>query len=231
MRLRSVIVAGAALGTGLLLTGCGLQNVASPTKESTQAYDMTGKVAALRVDSGSGAIVVTESDRTAVHVTETLHWKGTKPTTRHPIEGDTLRLGYTCPRGDWGCGVDYQVEIPRGLKVKVDTGSGDITLRALSADLQASTGSGTIDANGLAGKRAVAETGSGDVELRFTVAPDDVKVGTGSGTGVVRVPQGTYHVTTDTGSGDRRIEVTSDESSPRRIVVKTGSGDAQVLKI
>jgi hypothetical protein len=225
-----VIAAGAVLGAGLLLTGCGLQNVASPTKEATQDYDVAGKVAALSVRTGSGAVVVNESDRQGFHVTETLHWKGGKPTTRHPVSGDTLRLDYRCPHGDWGCGVDYEIEVPRGTQVKVDSGSGDITLRALSGELRASTGSGTIDANGLGGKRAVAETGSGDVELRFTGVPDDVKVDTGSGTGIVRVPQGTYHVTTDTGSGDRKVEVTSDYSSPRRIVVKTGSGDAKVLK-
>ncbi|GAA3811808.1 DUF4097 family beta strand repeat-containing protein [Sphaerisporangium flaviroseum] len=226
-----MFAAGAVLGTGLLLTGCGLQNIAAPTKEATQGYDVTEKIVNLRVDSGSGAIVVTESDRSGVHVTETLHWKSDKPVTRHPLQGDTLKLDYTCPDDEWTCGVDYKVEVPRGVRVNVSSGSGDITLSALSEQFQAKTGSGTIDANGLGGKRAVAEAGSGDIELRFTGAPDDVRVGTGSGEGIVRVPEGTYHVTTDTGSGERKVEVTSDESSPRRIVVRTGSGDAKVLKV
>ncbi|WP_424535243.1 DUF4097 family beta strand repeat-containing protein [Sphaerisporangium viridialbum] len=226
-----MIAAGAVLGTGLLLTGCGLQNIGTPTKEETKSYDLDGKVAVLRVQSGSGAIVVNGSDRPGLHVTETLHWKADKPATRHPISGDVLTLDYQCPGGDWGCGVDYEVEVPRGMRVKLDTGSGDITLRTLSGEVDAKTGSGTIDANGLAGKKAVAETGSGDVELRFTGVPDDVNVRTGSGAGIVRVPQGAYHVTTDTGSGERKVEVTSDDSSPRRIHVRTGSGDVQVLKI
>jgi putative adhesin len=231
MRLRNVIAAGAVLGAGLLLTGCGLQNIGAPTKEEAKSYDLTEKVSVLRVDSGSGDIVVTESARTGLHVTETMHWKGDKPTTRHPVSGDTVSLSYDCSDSvDWGCDVDYQVEVPRGMRVKVDTGSGDITLRAVSGELSAKTGSGTIDARELGGKKAVAETGSGDVELRFTGTPDDVNVGTGSGTGIVRVPDGTYNVTTQSGSGDKKIEVTSDKASPRRIVVKTGSGDAKVLK-
>ncbi len=226
-----MIVAGAALGTGLLLTGCGLQNIAGPTKDATQAYDVSGKVAVLDVRSGSGTIVVTESDRTGFHVSETLHWKGDKPVTRHPINGGTLTLAYECPNSpDWGCGVDYKIEVPRGVRLKADTGSGDIILTALSGELNVSAGSGTINATGLGGRQAVAETGSGDVDLRFTGTPDNVRVGTGSGQGVVRVPQGTYHVTASTGSGERSVEVTSDEASPRRIVVKTGSGDAKVLK-
>lgn len=144
-----MIAAGAVLGTGLLLTGCGLQNIGTPTKEETKSYDLDGKVAVLRVQSGSGAIVVNGSDRPGLHVTETLHWKADKPATRHPISGDVLTLDYKCSGGDWGCGVDYEVEVPRGMRVKLDTGSGDITLRTLSGEVDAKTGSGTIDANGL----------------------------------------------------------------------------------
>ncbi|MDH2425125.1 DUF4097 family beta strand repeat-containing protein [Sphaerisporangium sp. TRM90804] len=226
-----LIAAGAVLGAGLILSGCGLQHIASPTKEETKTYDVTGTLGVLHVKSGSGTIVVSESSRSSVKVVETMHWKGDKPVTRHPVDGGTLLLDYNCGENDWGCGVDYRVEVPRGLRVNADSGSGDITLRALSGEVHAKAGSGAIDANGLGGKRAIAETGSGDVELRFTTTPDDVKVGTGSGTGAVWVPQGTYHVTTSTGSGSRQVEVTTDESAPRRIVVKTGSGDAKVLKV
>ncbi|RCG32580.1 hypothetical protein DQ384_03550 [Sphaerisporangium album] len=224
-----VLAAGAVLGAGLLLTGCGLGNIAGPTKQAEQAYDVTGDVGVLRVDSDSGAIVVTESRRSGVHVTETLHWKSTKPATSHPVSGGTLRLEHKC-EGDWGCDVDYKIEIPRGLDVRLETGSGDITLRSLTGELQARTGSGVIDARDLGGGRAVAETGSGDVELRFATAPRNVEVDTGSGDGVVHVPQESYHVTLDTGSGSHTLELPNDAASPRRIIVRTGSGDAKVLK-
>ncbi|WP_214414317.1 DUF4097 family beta strand repeat-containing protein [Sphaerisporangium fuscum] len=230
MRLRHVIAAGTALGAGLLLTGCDLKSIGGPTEQATQSYDVAGKVATLRVDSGSGEIVVNESGRTGIHVTETLHWRSSKPTTRHPVEGDALRLDSTCSHGDFACSVDYTVEIPHGLQVRVDTGSGAITLRALSGEVKASTGSGDIDANGLGGKQVTARTGSGDVDLRFAAVPDNVTVDSGSGAGVVRVPQNTYNVTAWTGSGEKRVDVDNDAGSPRRISVKTGSGDAKVLK-
>ncbi|WP_248960284.1 DUF4097 family beta strand repeat-containing protein [Sphaerisporangium perillae] len=227
---RRAIAAAALLGAGLLLTGCGLTDIAAPTKEEKNVYDVTEKTPVLHVESGSGEILVTESDRTGFHVTETLHWKSDKPVTRHPVEGDTLKLGYDCPNENWTCDVDYAIEVPRGVQVKLKTGSGDITLRALSGRFDADTGSGTIDANGLGGKQAVAKTGSGDVDLRFTAVPDNVDVRTGSGTGVVHVPQGAYDVNLSTGSGEKKIDVTDDDSSSRSIVVKTGSGDAKVLK-
>ncbi|GGK82585.1 lipoprotein [Sphaerisporangium melleum] len=224
-----VLAAAALLGGGLLLTACGVTDLASPAKEETSAYDVDTKVPVLRVDAGAGDIRVTESDRAAFHVTEKLYWRNDKPVTEHPVQGDTLHLGYTCPRSGWSCGVDYTIEVPRGVRVSVKTGSGDVTLREVSGGLDVEAGSGTIDARGLSGGQAVARTGSGDVELRFTGTPDKVEVRTGSGTGVVHVPDGAYAVTAETGSGERKIAVTDDDSSPRTIVVRSGSGDAQVL--
>jgi hypothetical protein len=225
-----VIAAGAVLSAGILLSGCGLSTLASPTKQQTKAYDVAAGATALDVRSGSGEVVVVGSTRTGIRVTETMHWKGDQPKTEHPVEGGTLRLSYTCQADEWNCGVDYRVEVPAGMAIKIKSGSGDIVLRALGGDINAATGSGEIDANELAAKQAVIETGNGDVELRFAAVPDNVQVGTGSGTGIVRVPAASYHVTVNTGSGDRKIDVATDESSPHRIVVKTGSGDAKVLK-
>jgi DUF4097 and DUF4098 domain-containing protein YvlB len=222
------------LASGLILTGCGLGNMVGPESEGKVAYDVSGTVATLRVESGSGDIMVVESDRSGVRVTETLHWRGNdgaRPETSHPVDGDTLTLTYRCPQMDWACGVDYRVDVPRGLDVKTDTGSGTITLRALSGPVDANTGSGDIDANGLSGKTLVGKTGSGEVDVRYTTLPDDVYVETGSGNGTVRVPQGAYDVTADSGSGDRRVDVTKDPSASRKIVVRTGSGDVNVLTL
>ncbi|MEV6984346.1 DUF4097 family beta strand repeat-containing protein [Sphaerisporangium sp. NPDC051017] len=229
MTKRFVMAAGTVLGVGLLLTGCGLRNIAGPSEQAVQTYDVTGDVGALRVDSDSGAIVVTGSERSGVRVTETLHWKSTKPATSHPLRDGTLTLDHEC-HGDWGCDIDYKIEIPSGVDVRLETGSGDITLRSVTGKLEAKTGSGIIDGRGLGAARAVAETGSGNVELRFATVPENVEVDTGSGDGVVHVPQESYHVTLDTGSGSHTLEVANDAASPRRIIVRTGSGDAKVLK-
>jgi DUF4097 and DUF4098 domain-containing protein YvlB len=227
-----VAVTGAVVASGLILAGCGLGNVVGPESEAKVAYDVSARVLSLDVESGSGDIVVVESGRSGVHVTETLHWRGNasaKPTTSHPVDGDKLTLNYRCPKSSWSCGVDYRVEIPHGLDVKSDTGSGDITLRALSGPVNASTGSGDIDANGLSGTTLIGKTGSGDVQVAFVAIPSDVNVDTGSGNGTVKVPQGSYAVTTDSGSGSQQVGVTKNAAAPRKIVVRTGSGDVKVL--
>jgi DUF4097 and DUF4098 domain-containing protein YvlB len=230
MRKQSMIVAGVALGAALTLTACGtdidLGKVGFGGEQAVQSYDVTDAITALHANTGAGEIVVNESDRTGVHVTETLHWRGEKPQNGHRVDAGTLTLRYQCD----DCAVDYRVEVPKGLDVKIDSGSGTITLRQLTGPVSAATGSGDIEARGLTGRQVTATTGSGEVKLRFAAAPDNVRVETGSGDGVVWVPSGSYNVTTNAGSGDKEISVVQDPSSPRTVVVKTGSGDARVLK-
>ncbi|MCG5211870.1 DUF4097 family beta strand repeat-containing protein [Streptosporangium soli] len=231
--MKKIVIVGALLGSGLLLTGCGLENIAAADSEEVVDYEITEKVAELRVRSGSGEIVVSETDRSGIRVTETMHWRGDdKPKTKHPVVAETVTLSYDCPtRVGWNsCSVDYKVEVPKTMKVDVETGSGTITLRALTGQLTANTGSGDIEAGSLGSKKAFAETGSGNVTLKFTTAPEDVELETGSGDAAVTVPDGSYAVSTETGSGEERVEVTNEKSAPNKLVLTTGSGDASVLK-
>nr|WP_170317304.1 DUF4097 family beta strand repeat-containing protein [Acrocarpospora corrugata] len=221
---RNLTLAGAVIGSTLVLTSCGMDLNFGRT-QSVEDYDVSDKVSSLVVDAGSGDVVVSESDRSGVKVTETLHYRGDKPTDGHRVSGDTLELSYDCS----DCAIDYRVEVPRGLNVTVDTGSGTITLRSLTGPLDVSTGSGDIEATGLTARTAVAKTGSGDVQLKFTSAPDQTEVSTGSGEGIVHVPKGPYHVTMETGSGEQTVQVTQDPAAARKIFIKTGSGDAKVL--
>ncbi|MEU7692485.1 DUF4097 domain-containing protein [Microbispora hainanensis] len=225
MRHKTMAVAGAVLGLSLSVAACDVP-LNFGGQQAVESYDVKDKVAVLDTHTASGDVVVSESDRTGVHVTETLHWRGDKPANGHSVDGDTLRLAYKCD----DCSVDYKVEVPRGLTVKIDTGSGDITLRDLTGQVNASAGSGDLDARGLAAKQVNTRTGSGDITLRFTAVPDQVQAVTGSGDSRLWVPDGAYNVNASTGSGDRRIEVLDDDSAPHTITVRTGSGDAEVHK-
>ncbi|MBB6344561.1 DUF4097 family beta strand repeat-containing protein [Nonomuraea muscovyensis] len=226
--MKRIAIAGGLLASAALLTGCGLQGLAGPTNQDTATYDVTDKVTALRVEPGSGDAVISEYDGRAVHVTETLGWRGTKPEAEHVVEGDTLRLSYTCHDGP-SCHVNYRIQVPKGLTVDVESGSGDVTLRSLSGTVKLSMGSGDVDGNGLTGKRLTADLGSGSMELKYAAAPDDARLETGSGDIMLRVPDGSYAVTTDMGSGDESISVKRDNASPHKMTIKAGSGDVSVL--
>lgn len=224
----TVAAAGAVLGLTLALSGCG--PTFGPTfglnERAEQSYDVTGEVTAVEIGTGSGDVMVAESGRSGIRVTESLRWRGNRPTGGHRVDGDTLRLEYDCG----ACSIDYRVDVPRGLAVHVETGSGSITLRDLTGRVTASTGSGDIDTRELAGEEVSAETGSGEVRLRFAEAPREVSVETGSGDAEVSVPDGAYRVTAETGSGERSVEIAHDRAASRRIVVKAGSGDVAVRR-
>jgi hypothetical protein len=85
--------------------------------------------------------------------------------------------------------IDYTIEVPAGVSVRAQAGSGDIDLDGLSGEVRATTGSGQIRGTGLLHLRE-ASTGSGSITLNgvFTEA---ATVHAGSGTINVTLQPGT----------------------------------------
>ncbi|MGW2161773.1 DUF4097 family beta strand repeat-containing protein [Nonomuraea sp. NPDC001699] len=224
--MKTIAVAGGLLAAALVLTGCGLESLGGSSNQDTVSYEVKDKVSKLQVKSDAGDVVITETDGPAVRVIETLRWRNDdKPKPQHKVEAQALFVTYDCP-SNWGsCSVDYKIEIPKGMAVDLDSGSGDITLRALSGQLTADLGSGDLDGSGMTGKKAYVKAGSGNVELKYAAAPDSTELECGSGDIVLKVPAGAYNVKTDVDSGDSAVSVKSDPSSPRTISLTAGSGD------
>ncbi|TYB58594.1 DUF4097 domain-containing protein [Nonomuraea sp. PA05] len=228
--MKTIAIAGGLLAAAALLTGCGLGDIAGPSNEDTVSYQVTDKVTKLQLKSDAGEAVITETDGTAVRVVETLHWRGDshKPKPEHKVEGDALFLTYACP-ANWGsCSVDYKIEIPKGLPVDLEAGSGNLTLRNLTGQIDLTAGSGDVDAAGLAGKKVYADLGSGNIQLTYTAAPETAELKTGSGDITLNVPDGAYDVKTDVGSGDATVTVKKDTASAHKISLTAGSGDITV---
>ncbi|MFF0306385.1 DUF4097 domain-containing protein [Streptosporangium sp. NPDC004379] len=216
---KNLVVAGAMLGAVALLSGCGAGIGFGPSNQDVVSYDVAGSLKSLDVTTNSGDIVVNASDRQGVHVTETLRWRGKKrPETEHPVSGGTLTLRQNCARD---CEVHYRVEIPKGLDVTTDTGSGTITLRGLKgAKATAKTGSGDIEAGSSEVGELTAETGSGAVTLRG-LKGEDVRAESGSGDIDARsLTARTF--TAESGSG--AVEA-GFADAPDQVTVKADSGD------
>ncbi|WP_066947482.1 DUF4097 family beta strand repeat-containing protein [Microtetraspora fusca] len=226
MRRKNIAVLGLVLGLGLTVAACDLRvNVGG--ERDTLTYDIAEKVSAMTVRTGAGDVTVNASDRSDIRVTETLHWSGDKPRDGHRVNGDTLALEYDCNR----CGIDYHIEVPRAMNVKIDTGAGDITLRELGGPLDLNSGAGDVDASGLASRKVAVETGTGEVKLKFVAAPDDIRAEAGTGEVALWLPAERYNVSAESGLGERKIDVDRDSSAARKVVVKTGVGAINVLKI
>jgi hypothetical protein len=98
-------------------------------------------VTTVAINGGAGTIMVTGSPRSTVAVTERAYNSVTKkpPVTSHGVSGTTLTLSYSCP-AQLTCGVAYDVQVPRGVTVRVSDREGAITL----ASVTASTNAGSI---------------------------------------------------------------------------------------
>ena len=113
--------------------------------------------------------------------------------------------------------IDYDITLPRASSLTATTGSGDVDIQDVGANLKAQSGSGNVHARGIQGP-ATLGTGSGDIEFQQT-APGDVKAETGSGNIVLRGLSGALK--SSTGSGN--IEVEGKPSTDWKL--STGSGN------
>lgn len=127
-------------------------------------------------------------------------------------------------------------------RLRFDTGSGTVNVRALEGDVVADTGSGNVHADdvkgsftcdtgsgnckvtGFSGDDLVCDTGSGNVHVVGAVARR-IKLDTGSGNVSVRGSEAEEMVA-DTGSGD--VEADLEGSRLARVNADTGSGNVRL---
>lgn len=227
-----LVAAGALL---LLVAGGGFSGWGGGgpfTSSTSQQHTYRGNVTSLDLTGGSGDVQVTGgAPAGTVEVTRHLRWgMGGQPSPNEQLNGGTLAIDSRCGGGFMSmCSIDYEVKVPDATAVTLGVGSGDIALSGTLGVVTAETGSGDVNANGLAAGDTTLRTGSGDVDLSFNAAPSKVDLRTGSGNVDLFVPKGeSYAVDVTTGSGDKNVSVDTSQSSPRSIQIQTGSGDVDV---
>ena len=99
---------------------------------------------------------------------------------------------------------DFVVEVPRGVSVRVGSGSGEVTVEGVTGNVHAASGSGTVRVGAGAGE-VRASSGSGEVTVEGALGP--VQASTGSGE--IRITTGRGPVTASTGSGDIDVSMAS----------------------
>lgn len=220
--------------------------------------DVAQAVKSVRIDNGSGTIKIRTGDDAKSTVRQDFHYHwGDKPGNSFRVEGDTLVLadcGSDCsvdydvvvPKGTAVTGKngsgDVKISgvasadvtaasgqiIVQGVEgpATVTTSSGDIEVHDIGGEVKANAQSGHVRGDGLRAK-IDAQAQSGDVDLKVAI-PLDIRAHTGSGHVRLTVPQGTYRVEGDSGSGERKISVDQNASGTHLLDVDTGSGDVTV---
>jgi hypothetical protein len=116
--------------------------------------------------------------------------------------------------------IDYDITLPKASGIDAATGSGDVQIQDVGANIKAQSGSGSVRAHGIQGP-ATLGTGSGDIELQQT-GPGDVKAETGSGS--IRLNGLSGALRASTGSGD--IEAAGQPTADWKLT--TGSGSVRL---
>ena len=99
---------------------------------------------------------------------------------------------------------EFVVEVPRGVHVRLGSGSGEVVVSGVNGNVHASSGSGSVRVGSGAGE-VRASSGSGTVTVDGARGP--VQASTGSGE--VRITTGQGPVTASTGSGDIEVSMVS----------------------
>ena len=118
--------------------------------------------------------------------------------------------------------VSMTVLVPRGVRVKLATGNGAVSVERAGSDVQASTGNGRVRVVETEGPVRVS-TGNGDVEVRNVKAR--VHVSTGNGDVDVVTVEGPVEVSSGNGDIDVRMSALRARDDMQ---FSTGSGDVML---
>jgi hypothetical protein len=223
---------GAALAVLGLLAPAALADTAEGKFEKT--LTVTGAVD-MDVRTGSGSITVRTGGAGSVRISATIKardrgWgsslsaaeKVKRLEANPPIEqnGNVIVIGRIEDRElQNNVTINYEITTPADTKLRSQTGSGSMTLDGVRGPVEASTGSGSINASSI-GDAMRAQTGSGSITLSGVKGM--VRASTGSGG--IRASGVAGAFTGSTGSGSIEVE----QVAPGDVEVSTGSGGIEV---
>ena len=235
---RSRLPRAALVAVGLVLAlvavaAVALAAVSLLVRQQASGGQEVPDVSAVRVENRcGGGVEVTGlgfADTGGVDVAWDDAWSFGRPRHGQLLEAGRLVVRVGCPPVGVGVGTTsrLRVQVPGGVPVEVDAGSGDVTAAGLVRLREVRTGSGDVTVTAPAGDAGpgvgtTVRTGSGDVVLRGTGG--DLDVGTGSGD-VRAVDLSATSVRVHVGSGDVDLRAVG---LPQDVTARTGSGDVTV---
>jgi hypothetical protein len=178
-------------------------------------------VKSIRLNTASGDILLKKASGKEVKV-EVKHSYSDNEFTASMEQGTSqLVLEEKFSNGSHSGSSKWTLEIPDNIRIKMNTGSGDISIDQLSLDVDSNSGSGDVLLTGVKGELDF-NTGSGEIEL--TEVDGEVSLNTGSGT--IRASKGTGSYSFNAGSGKIKLDQVKGDFS-----VNVGSGDIDAKAI
>lgn len=220
----------AAVCATFALSGCSVSiDLGDEVTERTEtrAFDATA-IERLRVETGNGRVSMTAGVRDEIVVTARLR-ESDEGDAQHVVREDegTLVVEGRCD-GGWRdeCSVGFDISLPTGLDVDVETDNGQIDVDGIVGSVDLETDNGEIVAQGLSSSDVRARSDNGRIELTFAVTPDQVTASTDNGAIEIRFPDdgAAHEVSTSTDNGSVDVGVRTDPTSDRTITAESDNG-------
>lgn len=119
--------------------------------------------------------------------------------------------------------VNFTVRVPRGVKVAAQSGSGDVRVDGVSAEVRAASGNGDVSVS-TSGGPVNASSGNGEVSVTRAAGP--VRASSGNGDVVVATTRGP--VSASSGNGDVEVSMDAIEDLPEDMEFSSGNGTVTV---
>jgi len=208
-----------------------------------------GVIRSVQVDVEVGRVTVVRAEGGAITVDRTRRFlRGAPPASETVVDG-VLRLQAECPRVvTFGCGVDYRVQVPTGVSVRirsergavsvadidgmveVDTLAGAVRLARTKGPVRVNTSAGDVDGVDLVAAFMDATTGAGRIRLSLAEPPGRIGLRSGAGNIDLALPavEGGYRVDAEAGAGKVDVGVEQNSGGSRTVVARSGAGNIGV---
>ncbi|MEV5317361.1 DUF4097 family beta strand repeat-containing protein [Streptomyces sp. NPDC052687] len=240
---RAALVAGAV---ALLVVGLGACSSAGDDQDpETRSFALEGTT--LTVDAEDSALEIVASDEHAEGRIEVTRWfdgsvvaGGDPKPTWELRDGNRLVLREDCSGFISDCSSKHRVEVPRGIRVKVENGDGSVRAAGFADALSIRTADGSVRVTDATGPLDL-RTGDGSVRVEDAGGPlrvhtedgsihadvDSREVRARTGDGSVRLELGAIPHLVETRSGDGSVSIDLPRAA-YRVATETGDGSVDV---
>lgn len=208
-----------------------------------------GPVRSVEIDVEVGRVEVVPAGGQEATITRTRRYLVGAPETSESLVEGVLLIQARCEALiAAGCSVDYRVEAPAGVPVRVrtergsvsvtdmtgpvdvDAGAGNVRLTRTRGPLKVDTSAGNVEGVDIVAQFLDVTTGAGRIRLAVAEPPGRLGLTTGAGNIDVSLPatEGGYRVAADAGAGKADVSVEQNEGGSRAVTATTGGGNIRV---
>jgi len=219
-----------------------------PEKDRT-TLAQPGPVRSLEIDVEVGKVEVVPGTGEEARITRTRRYLVGAPAARESLAGGVLRIEAECDGPiAAGCAVDYRVEVPAGVPVRirtergsvsvtgmtgtvdVDAGAGNVRLTRTTGPVKVDTSAGNVEGVDVVAQFLDATTDAGRIRLSMAEPPGRLGLKTGAGNIDVGLPTaaGGYRVAPEAGAGKVDVTVEQNEGGSRSIMASTSAGNIRI---